>query len=117
VPAIPAGALWPDADGRIVATASESGIVPDRHAMRNPWEVRIHPKVARPDSIFVCGGVISGGQAAPVAFVNGRIATRGDVFDGFVVEAVATSAVVLTQNGTMYVLPLGRRTAISSEGP
>jgi hypothetical protein len=114
---IPVGAFWPGAGGRITATVPEAGAGSGRQTIRNPWEVRIHPKVARPDSVFICGGIIDGGASEPVAFVNGRIERRGDILDGFVVDAVATSAVVLNRNGLKYVLPVGRRTAIATEEP
>jgi hypothetical protein len=115
--AVPSGALWPGVDGRITEAASVSGPIPGSHAVRNPWEVRVRSKVSRADSVFVCGGIIAGGDAAPIAFVNGKIERRGDALDGFVVDAVLASTVILDRNGTRYVLPLGRRTTISSEEP
>jgi hypothetical protein len=115
--AIPAGAFWPGADGRIAMMAPEPGAATIQQTIRNPWEIRIRQKSALPDSVFVCGGIIAGGDAAAVAFVNGRIAARGDVLDGFMVDEVAASAVVLKRNGALYVLPLGKRTAISRAEP
>jgi hypothetical protein len=115
--AIPAGAFWPAADGRIAEVVPAPGSATLRQAIRNPWEIRVRQKSALQDSVFVCGGIIAGGDAAAVAFVNGRIAARGDVLDGFMVDAVAASAVVLRRNGALYVLPLGKRTAISRGEP
>ena len=43
---LPEGVRWPDSSGRIVAVLSEQGTSLSGSVLRNPWEVRIHPKQA-----------------------------------------------------------------------
>jgi len=89
----PEGARWPDASGRIAAPPSSPN---DRsRGLRNPWEVRIHAGPAGADSVFLCGGVVVGGDGGPIAFVNGRVVRKGDALGRFAVARVLAAGVVL----------------------
>jgi hypothetical protein len=108
---IPVTARWPGSDDRIVeAHPATSGST--KPSLRNPWEMRIRPRAAEKDAIFLCGGVISGGAGGPVAIVNGRVVKPGDSMDDFEVAKVTASAVVLEKDASLYVVPRGRRTTI-----
>jgi len=111
---IPAGALWPDAKGRIVAGLPEKGGVSKSVGIRNPWEVRIAPKDAGKDTVFVCGGIIIGGGSGPVAILNGRIARQGDFLGDFRVAGVLANGALLERNGSYFVIPKGQRTTVTT---
>jgi hypothetical protein len=113
--AFPEGAHWPDATGRIVAappapTASKGAV------LRNPWEVRIHSGPAGVDTLFVCGGIVAGGEGGSVAILNGHVVRRGDTLGRFGVARIAAVGVVLERDGSYFVIPLGRRTTITFSG-
>jgi hypothetical protein len=84
--------------------------------VRNPWEVRIRPKSAGKDAVFLCGGIVSGGDGGPVAFLNGRVVRKGDAVGKFSVARVLASGVLLEVDGSYYVVPCGRRTTITGAG-
>jgi hypothetical protein len=110
----PEGARWPDASGRIAAPPS----FPNDHSrgLRNPWEVRVHAGPAGGDTVFLCGGIVVGGDGGPIAIVNGRVVRKGDALGRFAVARVLPAGVVLERNGAYFVIPRGKRTAISAEG-
>jgi hypothetical protein len=112
VAAVPLGAHWPDADGRIAAVPSLGANT--AKGLRNPWEVRIHRGSAGVDSVFLCGGVVTGGEAGPVALLNGRVVRQGDATGRFLVSSVIAAGVVLERNGSYFVIPLGTRTTITA---
>lgn len=109
---LPEGARWPDASGRIAAPPS----LPDglSRRLRNPWEVRIHAGPAGADTVFLCGGIVVGGDGGPIAIVNGRVVRKGDALGRFAVARVLSACVVLERNGAYFVIPRGKRTAISA---
>jgi hypothetical protein len=110
---LPSGVIWPGPDGRISLSSEierHNGATP---GLRNPWEIRIHPRKELDESVFTNGGLISGG-ADPVAFLNGHIARKGKNVDGFEVALVTNSEVVVTKGGLSYVVPLGRRVTIET---
>jgi hypothetical protein len=111
---VPAEARWPDAQGRIVTGPSKQGSPPKIAGIRNPWEIRIYPKVVGGDTVFQCGGIITGGDGGSVAILNGRIVRRGDSLGEFSVASVVASGVMLERNGSYFVIPLGRRTTVST---
>ena len=114
--AIPDGAHWPDASGRIAAAAPAPGQAPEKSGIRNPWEVRARPSAAADDAVFLYGGIIDGGDRGPLAFLNGRAVRTGDWFGKFRVALIAAPAVLLERGGSYFVLPMGRRTTIATVG-
>ncbi len=88
----------------------------DGSSLRNPWEIRVHPRRELAESTFLDGGIIQGG-ASPVALLNGRVAQKGASFDGFAVAAVTSSAVLVSRGGRSYVIPLGRTVIIETAQP
>ena len=111
---VPEGALWPDASGRIVAASRAAGGSLPVASRRNPWEVRAHPASRQSDTVFLFGGIITGGEGGPVALLNGRVVRRGDVLGGFSVVAVLAVGVVLESGGTCFVVPPGMRTTVTT---
>jgi hypothetical protein len=107
----PEGARWPDEGGRITALPSPSN--PAR-GLRNPWEVRLHAGPSGADTVFLCGGIVVGGDGGPVAIVNGRVVRQGDALGRFAVAKVLAEGVVLERNGAYFVVPRGKRTSISA---
>ena len=114
--AIPEGARWPDASGRIDGAAQGPGEPREKAGIRNPWEVRIHAKAAGSDAVFLYAGIITGGEGGPMAFVNGRAVRAGDALGKFTVARIASSTVLLERAGSYFVLPRGRRTTVASAG-
>jgi hypothetical protein len=114
---LPPGTAWPGPDGRISVGANRETRAAAESLLRNPWENRVHPRRELTESIFVSGGIISGGSGGPVALLNGRVAQKGSTVDGFEVALVANSAVLLTKDGCSYAVPLGRRVAIEIAQP
>jgi hypothetical protein len=113
---IPAGALWPDSSGRIIAAARESGGATKSPGIRNPWELRVHPKSAGNDTVFFCGGIISGGGAVTIAILNGRIVRKGDALGRFSVARILSAGILLESSDSLFVLPMGRRTTVTIVG-
>jgi hypothetical protein len=109
---VPNEVLWPDANGRIAQPVPGSEASGQKE-VRNPWEVRIHPKSVVKDVIFTCGGIISGGEGGGVAFLNGRIVKAGSTLEGFTVTKVDPGAIVVRRNRISYALPLGRRVIVA----
>jgi hypothetical protein len=112
--AIPEGALWPDASGRIIATVSDPAGPPRASGIRNPWEVRVHPRPAGNDTVFACGGIVVGGEGGPIALLNGSIVKKGDTLGKFRVAAVLSGSVLLGKGGTTFVIPLGKSVTVST---
>ncbi len=109
---IPAGARWPDSTGRI-------GAVPPSAAgaskgPRNPWEVRNLKSAVGVETVFLCGGILAGGDAGPIAILNGHVVRQGDAMGRFGVSRVFAAGVVLERNGSYYVVPRGTRTIITA---
>jgi hypothetical protein len=113
---LPPEAIWPGPDGRISMPPDASDHPGDGSSLRNPWEIRVHPRRELAESTFLDGGIIQGG-ASPVALLNGRVAQKGASFDGFVVAAVTSSAVLVSRGGRSYVIPLGRTVIIETAQP
>jgi|HubBroStandDraft_1064217.scaffolds.fasta_scaffold90156_4 hypothetical protein len=111
--AIPQGARWPDSSGRIVAVLPESGTTQRNDGIRNPWEVRVHAKSAGNDTVFLCGGIVAGGEGGPIAILNGHVVKRGDLLGKFHVASIFPASVILGRSGLLFVLPLGRSTTVS----
>lgn len=111
---IPEGARWPDSSGRIAAALLEPAGRASESGIRNPWEVRIHPKLASIDTVFACGGVVSGGCGGPIAIVNGHVVKRGDALGVFRVAGILSNVVLLGRGASVFVLPMGRSTTIST---
>jgi hypothetical protein len=112
----PEGAHWPDANGRIAV--GEPPRIPSGEAkLRNPWELRGRPRSAVGEIQFLCGGIVAGGPAGPVGLLNGRIVKRGDSLGAFSVAGILAGGVLLERGGTYFVVPLGKRTLISTAGP
>jgi hypothetical protein len=110
--AVPEGARWPDAGGRILAV---SPLPADTaKVLRNPWDVRIHKGPVGVDTVFLCGGIVAGGDAGPVAILNGHIVRQGDTVGRFGVCRVIAAGVVLERNGSYFVIPRGTRTTITA---
>jgi hypothetical protein len=113
---LPPEAIWPGPDGRISMPPDSSDHSGGGSNLRNPWEIRVHPRRELVESTFLDGGIIQGG-ASPVALLNGRVAQKGASFDGFEVAAVTSSAVLVRRSGRSYVIPLGRRVTIETAQP
>jgi hypothetical protein len=105
--AVPKGAIWPDSSGHFPAAAHPRGkdAVGDE---ANPWVPRGGPGGATVEAVIGCGGVIIGGEAGPVALVNGLAVKGGDTVGGFRVACVAREGAVLERAGALFVVPLGR---------
>ena len=114
VQAIPAGALWPDAHDRIAIDPAQKGYPQRNAAIRNPWEVRVHPKAAGEETMLTCGGIIGGCGDGSVALLNGRALRRGDALGEFRVAQVLANEVVLEWNGSCVVIPRGRHVTVST---
>ncbi len=115
--AVPPGARWPDAHGRIDAGPTERGGESMAPTSRNPWDVRPMPKAAGIEIVFDCGGIITGGEGGSVGILNGRIVRRGDALGEFNVAAVFANGVLLERSGSLFVIPKGRRvTATITDG-
>jgi hypothetical protein len=113
---IPADAYWPDAEGRIAANFAKRDSRSRAAGIRNPWEVRIAPKSTSLDSVFRCNGIIVGGEGGSVAILNGRLVRRGDSLGDFNVAGVLTNGVILERSGLYFVVPMGRRTIVTTSG-
>jgi hypothetical protein len=113
---VPEGAHRPDSNNRISAGSPGAGIASESPVGRNPWEVRVRPKASDEDVMFLCGGIIGGGSRGPIAFLNGRVVKRGDGMDRFRVAGVLCDGVLLEKDGSFFVLPLGKRTTVSTGG-
>ena len=85
--------------------------------LRNPWDMRGHPRPAVSETLFLCGGIVAGGAGGPVGLLNGRVVKRGDSLGAFSVAGILSSGVLLERGGTFFVAPLGKRTVISTAGP
>jgi hypothetical protein len=110
---VPEDARLPDAGGRIVEEAPvgpPSGAAAEKAA--NPWEIRTRKVAARPAASFRCSGVLVGGPAGPVAFVNGRIVACREVLGRFQVRRILPEGVVLGKDGALYLIPVGRDVSI-----
>jgi hypothetical protein len=112
--AVPEGALWPDASGRIIATVSDPSGPPRASGIRNPWEVRIRPRPAGNDTVFACGGIVVGGEDGPVALLNGSVVKKGDSLGKFRVALVLSGSVLLGRGGILFVIPLGKSITVST---
>jgi hypothetical protein len=66
------------------------------------------------DTVFLCGGIVAGGDAGPIAILNGHVVRQGDAMGRFGVYRVFAAGVVLERNGTFYVIPRGTRTTITA---
>lgn len=112
--AIPDGARWPDSSGRIVAVLLEPGGSQRNAGIRNPWEIRVRSKPVGNDTVFICGGIVVGGEAGPIAILNGHVVRRGDALGKFRVVNVLADGVLLGRSGLFFVLPLGRSTTVAT---
>ncbi len=113
---IPPDALWPDAHGKIAAVPPAREVSDKNLRLRNPWDVRPARKAAGKDFEFECGGIIAGGDGGSVAFLNGRIARRGDSVGEFSVAGVLANGVLLERSGSYFVIPMGRRVTVIASG-
>jgi hypothetical protein len=113
---VPEGAHRADSNNRISAGSPSAGIASGIPVGRNPWEVSVGPKASEADVMFLCGGIIGGGSRGPIAFLNGRIVKRGDGMDRFRIAGVLRDGVLLEKDGSFFVLPLGKRTIVSTGG-
>jgi hypothetical protein len=105
---VPEGALWPDAAGHFPAASHPRGKGAEGDDEANPWVPRGGPRSAPVEAVFGCGAVIVGGEAGPVALVNGRAVKKGDAVGSFRVACVAREGAVLERTGALFVIPLGR---------
>ena len=105
---VPKGALWPDSAGHFPAPSHPRGKDAADVEEANPWVPRGGPRVAPVEAVFGCGGVIMGGEAGPVALVNGRAVKMGDAVGSFRVACVVREGSVLERAGALFVIPLGR---------
>jgi hypothetical protein len=112
--ALPEGAHWPDADGRIGAVQAANEDAPQALDIRNPWEVRVHGAFIGTDTVFLCGGIVAGGAGGPIAILNGHIVKQGDTLNRYRVGQVMADGVLLEKNGSYFVIPRGRRTTIAA---
>jgi hypothetical protein len=112
--AVPEGALWPDASGRIVAIVSDPAGPSRASGIRNPWEVRVRPRPAGNDTVFACGGIVVGGEGGPVALLNGSVVKKGDALGKFRVAGVLSGSVLLGKGGILFVIPLGKSITVST---
>jgi hypothetical protein len=78
--------------------------------------VRPGRKAASREVLFECGGIVTGGDAGPVAIVSGRIARRGDSLGEFSVAGILPGGVMLERNGERLVVPLGKPTVVVIPG-
>jgi hypothetical protein len=116
-PPIPAEARWPNVHG-VIDAGERSVVNRDGGAgVRNPWEVRIHPKIPDQVTVFTCSGIIAGGREGAVAIMNGRVVMRGAVLGDFSVARVQPNEVLLERNGDIFVIPRGRRVTVTMEVP
>jgi hypothetical protein len=111
---IPEGARWPDSSGRIVAVLPGPGGASKSAGIRNPWEVRIHLKPVGNDTVFACGGIVSGGPGGSVALLNGSVVRSGEALGEFRVAGVLSGDVVLTKGGLFFVIPIGKSVTVST---
>jgi hypothetical protein len=111
---IPDGAHWPDSTGRIAAVRMAARDASGGAGIRNPWEVRLRTGPAGTETIFLCGGIVSGGEGGPIAILNGHIVRRGDSFGRFNVAGILGAGVLLEKGGSYFVIPRGTRTTITT---
>lgn len=115
-PAVPSGALWPDANDTITAKSRDDRDGPYGVVTRNPWEIRAAATSPVGTSSISCGGIIVGGIGGSIAFLNGRIARRGDTIGKFEVLSVLPLGVILVRDGLFFVIPRGRRVLLRFAG-
>jgi hypothetical protein len=113
IPAVPEGTRWPDSSDRIVAVLPPPAGNPISSKIRNPWQVRIHPRSPGSEVNFQCGGVILGGEGGSIAFLNGRAVRKGDNLGKFRVASVLALGVVVERVGLYFMIPLRRSATIS----
>jgi hypothetical protein len=66
------------------------------------------------ETAFLCGGIVAGGEGGPIAIVNGHVVRQGDTLGHFGVARVIADGVLLQRGGSYFVIPLGRRTIVST---
>lgn len=110
--AVPGGAHWPDANGRI--TFAPTSPATAATGLRNPWEVRVHKGPVGVETAFLCGGIIAGGDAGPIAILNGHLVRQGDTLGQFGIARVIAAGVVLERSGSYFVIPRGTRTIVTA---
>lgn len=111
---IPSDAIWPNADGTINSFPRNGGALAGVAQSRNPWERRVAKRPHEETAIFSCGGAIVGGSGGNIAILNGRIVRRSDIVGEFRVATILAAGVVLDRNGSLFVIPLGRRVTIEN---
>lgn len=110
---IPTDAQWPDAHGRIALVSPATPEAPRDRGPRNPPEARVARGQAGGETVFACGGIITGGDAGPVAILDGRIVRPGDSLGEYRVAAIQADAVLLERAGACVVIPRGRSTTVT----
>jgi hypothetical protein len=110
---IPADAHWPDAHGRIALVSPAMPGAPGDRGSRNPREAQGARGQTGGETVFACGGIITGGDAGPVAILNGRIVRPGDSLGEYGVAAIQADAVLLERAGAHIVIPRGRSTTVA----
>ncbi len=113
---IPTDAQWPDEHDQIALDRVVHTDTNKDSFVRNPWEVRIIPKNARSNDVFFFGSIIEGGEAGPIAILNGQIVKRGDTVGEYSVSSILVNALMLDRNGSHIVIPLGKRITVAIAG-
>lgn len=110
---ITANAHWPDARGRIALVAPATPGPSRDRGSRNTPEAGVAREQAGGETVIQCGGIITGGDAGPVAILDGRIVRPGDSLGEFGVAAIRADAVLLERAGAYIVIPRGRSTTVA----
>ena len=103
----PPGTLWPDPSGRVSVPRPEAQADSEGDSP-NPFLPRGRHRPAPSEAVFACGGVIVGGDAGPLAFMNRRTVRAGDVLGSFRVRSVVREGVVLEVQGSLVMVPVAR---------
>ena len=111
IPDIPQGAIWLDGSDtpRIHTPGAVGGNGAD--GLANPWQVRA-PGRASVDYPIVCNGILFGGGAEAVCWVNGVPLRRGDRASVFTIVGVRREEALLRLDDAIYVLPIGRKAVV-----
>ena len=109
---IPSDAHWPDAHGRIALVSPATAGAPRDRGPRNAPEAQVARGQAGGETVFQCCGIITGGDAGPVAILDGRIVRAGDSIGEYGVAEIRADAVLLERAGAYIVIPRGRSTTV-----